>query len=349
MRRFPHHGIPGRCSKDEKERFQTVTETRRARLFIVLCLLLLSASSAYSDDAVKFMPYRDGFRRIFPTEPEVNVVVDSERDGHPLRMTEGPSWSGGVLFFSDQPGGLHALRPDGSWSLINRQGWTCGTAPLGNGNLAVCYVESTTVVEMSPEGVILGTLVDRVNDAKLFGNPNDIAADSRGGLYVTLSPFFGKNAEKNTAVIYRKSSGETVMVSEKNEYSFPNGCCLSPDGRVFYLTDSGSFTVWAYDVRADGGLGNKRAFAELNAPPDAGGDERNAKSSSADGMACDRTGNLYVTSRFGLHVFSKSGASLGLVRFHDQPSNCTFGGADGKTLFVTCRTRVYAVETLTGG
>ena len=316
---------------------------------LLLLISLLFSGMAYCADAPRFMPYQEGFHRIFPDNPDVKVVVDSERDGKPLSMAEGPSWLGGVLFFSDQPGGLHALKPDGTWSLINHGGWTCGTAALKNGNLAVCYVESTTVVEMNPDGVILRTLIDRVNGEKLFGHPNDIVADSKGGLYVTITPFFWKDTEKNTAVIYRKPSGETIMVSEKNEYGFPNGCCLSPDGRIFYLNDGWTFTVWAFDVLADGRLGNKRSFAVTKAPPDADEKEKNAKSSSADGMDCDRAGNLYTTSRFGLHVFSKDGAALGLVRFPAQPSNCVFGGADLKTLFVTCGVRVYAIRTLIGG
>ncbi len=316
---------------------------------LLILMSFMFSCMAFGDDVPRFMPYQEGFHRIFPAGPGVKVAVDSERDEKPLRMTEGPTWLGGTLFFSDQPRGLHSLRPDGTWSQINFQGWTCGTAPLKTGNLAVCYVESTTVVEMNPDGKILGTLIDKVDDAKLFGNPNDIAADSKGGLYVTLTPFFGKDAEKNTAVIYRKPSGDTTMVSGKNEYDFPNGCCLSPDERVFYLNDGGTFTVWAYDVMADGRLGNKRAFAELNAPPDADENEKNAKNSNADGMTCDKAGNVYVTSRFGLHVFSKDGTALGLVRFHAQPSNCVFGGKDMKTLFVTCRSKIYAIKTLTGG
>jgi gluconolactonase len=315
---------------------------------LFMFLSLMFSSRAYGDDYPRFTPYQESFHRIFPVGPEVKVVVDSERDGKPLRMTEGPSWLNGTLYFSDQPRGLYSLRPDGVWSQINFQGWTCGTAPLKNGNLAVCYVESTTVVEMNPEGTILRTLIDKVDGTKLFGNPNDIAADSKGGLYVTITPFFGKDTPKNTAVIYRKPSGETIMVSGKNEYNFPNGCCLSPDERIFYLNDGGTFTVWAYDILSDGRLGNKRAFAELKAPPDADENEKKAKSSGADGMTCDRAGNLFVTSRFGLYVFSKDGKTLGLVKFHAQPSNCTFGGEDMKTLFVTCLTKVYAIKTLTG-
>ncbi len=104
---------------------------------LLILISLMFCGIAYSDDVPRFMQYQEGFHRIFPVGPEVKIVVDSERDGKPLRMTEGPTWLNDTLFFSDQPRGLHSLRPDGVWSNINHQGWTCGTAPLKNGNLAV--------------------------------------------------------------------------------------------------------------------------------------------------------------------------------------------------------------------
>jgi gluconolactonase len=33
---------------------------------------------------------------------------------------------------------------------------------------------------------------------------------------------------------------------------------------------------------------------------------------------------------------------LGVIEVPEQPSNCTFGGADGKTLYVTARTSLYS-------
>ncbi len=107
---------------------------------------------AFGDDVPRFMPYQEGFHRIFPAGPGVKVAVDSERDEKPLRMTEGPTWLGGHPLFLG-PAERAALAETGRHvSQINFQGWTCGTAPLKTGNLAVCYVESTTVVEMNPDG-----------------------------------------------------------------------------------------------------------------------------------------------------------------------------------------------------
>jgi len=312
------------------------------KVCLYLSLSLVLQSDALSDEIPRFISYSDSFYRIFPAKPDVSVVVDSERDGNNLSMTEGPSWLDDSLYFSDQPGGLHSLRPNGMWSLINHGGWTCGTAPLPNGNLAVCYVESTTVVEITPSGRIIGTMIDNLKGKPLFGNPNDIVVDSKGGFYVTITSFFGKDVEKNTGVIYRSPDSEVVMVIDKNEYGMPNGLCLSPDESVLYLSDSSSFTIWAYDVMSNGRLRNKRFFGMIKPP----GDSENQKynGSAADGMTCDRNGNVFATSRFGLHTYSKDGKYLGLVQFHASPSNCVIGGKDMTTLFVTCRTRVYAIQ-----
>ena len=71
--------------------------------------------------------------------------------------------------------------------------------------------------------------------------------------------------------------------------------------------------------------------------------------SSADGMAVDRNGNVYVTCKSGLNVFGPSGKLLGIVEFPDKPANCTFGGDNLSTLFVTCRKKIYAIQTQKSG
>jgi len=312
---------------------------------LVICLLLtvIINSAALGDETAEFIANDEAFKLVFPKTPAVEIVVDSERDGMPLKMVEGPTWLNGTLFFSDQPRGFHSLKQDGSWSQINFDGWTCGSAALKNGNLAVCYVESTTVVEMKPDGSIINTLIDTADGETLLGNPNDMVIDSKGGIYVTLSPFFGKNVEKNTVVVYRKPNGETMKVLGVNELGFTNGCCLSPDESKFYLTDTKTTSVWVFDIMPDGGLSNKQVFATLESPPGAEPFEE-GKWSAADGMVSDSAGNIFVTSRLGLHVFSKDGTDLGLVRFHDSPSNCVFGGTEMKTLYVTCKTKIYAIQ-----
>ncbi len=95
--------------------------------------------------------------------------------------------------------------------------------------------------------------------------------------------------------------------------------------------------VVAFDVVAPGRLGKQRVFASLKqAPGKSGG--------GGDGLTVDAQGNLYITSGIGVQVFSPKGDLLGVIELPEQPANVTFGGADGKTLYATARTGVYAVR-----
>jgi len=79
-----------------------------------------------------------------------------------------------------------------------------------------------------------------------------------------------------------------------------------------------------------------------------------------DGMCIGTDGNLYVTAgwnfngqpndvsrkyKAGVYVVDPNGK--GLLRFIPIPSddvtNCTFGGEDGKTLFVTAGQRLFSI------
>ena len=63
-----------------------------------------------------------------------------------------------------------------------------------------------------------------------------------------------------------------------------------------------------------------------------------------DGLTIDTQGNLYITSGLGIQVYNRDGKLLGILSFPEQPANCSFGGPDNQTLFVTARTSLYAVE-----
>lgn len=268
------------------------------------------------------------------------LAVDNAGRNPDHRNFEGPSWQNGVFYFSDQPGGFHALYPDGNWKKINNDGWTCGSTPLANGNLAVCYIVDRSIVEMTPSGEITGVIVDNYNGARFSGNPNDLITDNRGGLYFTVNLMRSKNSNE---VFYLGPDGTLRQVIPRGVYSFPNGCVMSPDGGTFYLSDSGSFTIWAYTALPDGGLADPRPFAELSMPPGYKGSK--PKGSAADGMTVDADGRLYAASVYGVQIFGTDGALLGGFTLPQQPTHCCFGGPDLSTLYVTCRQQIYALET----
>jgi gluconolactonase len=77
--------------------------------------------------------------------------------------------------------------------------------------------------------------------------------------------------------------------------------------------------------------------AQLNADGTLSGTfQKLVDADGADGMAVDDRGNLYIAATAGILVFDKTGARLGSVTIpQGAPSNCTFGGSDRKTLFIT--------------
>lgn len=117
----------------------------------------------------------------------------------------------------------------------------------------------------------------------------------------------------------------------------PNGVILSPDEKTLYVIPSLQKQMMAYPVEGPGKLGAGKLFCELQQKDENG-------NGGGDGLTVDTKGNLYITSGLGIQVFSNDGKHLGNIAFPEQPANCTFGGKDNKTLFVTARTGVYTVE-----
>ncbi|SFC72600.1 Sugar lactone lactonase YvrE [Nocardioides terrae] len=108
--------------------------------------------------------------------------------------------------------------------------------------------------------------------------------------------------------------------------TLPNGLVWSPDGTTAFHADSAEQRIYAYDVDpVTGDFGEQRVHVELG-------------SGSPDGVAIDEEGGLWVAVWSGGHVrrFDASGALSETVDVGvTNPTSCAFGGADGRTLFVT--------------
>ena len=111
----------------------------------------------------------------------------------------------------------------------------------------------------------------------------------------------------------------------------PNGVVLSPDETRLYMANTATGEVLVWDVAPDGALGNLRTFAEGLFLP--------------DGMCIDAAGNLYVaTWASTVEVFDPSGAGWESLPIPRQATNCTFGGSDGRALYVTAHEGLYRYD-----
>lgn len=63
----------------------------------------------------------------------------------------------------------------------------------------------------------------------------------------------------------------------------------------------------------------------------------------------DARGNLYVSGPGGVWVLAPDGRRLGTIRTPRLPANFAWGDADGQTLYMTARDRLYRMRLLVTG
>jgi gluconolactonase len=98
--------------------------------------------------------------------------------------------------------------------------------------------------------------------------------------------------------------------------------------------------VMRYEVAADGSLSNGRVFFDMT---NAAGED------AIDGIKVDQQGNLYVSGPGGLWIISAQGKHLGTILAPRHPHNMAWGGADGKTLYMTAGDRLYRMPLRISG
>src|ERR1700685_4398683 len=92
---------------------------------------------------------------------------------------------------------------------------------------------------------------------------NDIQPDDHGSIYVGSLEFDALSDQKPTpGNLFRVDpDGKVTKLWEGIEVT--NGLGFSPDRKLLYHSDSTTRAVWAYDVRSDRTVGDRRIFARL--------------------------------------------------------------------------------------
>ena len=189
-------------------------------------------------------------------------------------------------------------------------------------------------------------LVDRYRGKRL-NSPNDLVYRSDGSLYFTDPPFGLPKAfadsRKQLAFsgVYKVSAGKVTLLTR--ELQGPNGIAFSPDEHWLYVDnwDPQRKVVLRFPVRADGTLGQSEVFTDMTT--ELPGDE------ALDGMKVDVRGNLYVTAPDGVRVYSPQGAHLGTITAPRMVHNLAWGGADGRSLYLCARDRLYRIDLNVAG
>ena len=257
-------------------------------------------------------------------------------------FTEGPAYRDGWLYFTDIPNErIHRLDASGKVTLFSdKSRHANGLMFTPAGKMLACEMDGQ-LVEYDLASNKRQVLSSEFNGVR-FNAPNDLVIDSHGGVYFTDPRFRAPQPlpQRGQHVYYRSPQGVVSRITPN--LPAPNGVLLARDEKTLYVLPSSSSSMWAYDITSPGKVSAGREFCQVT-------QSRGQRSRGSDGATLDEQGNLYLTTQMGVQIFNEQGQHLGSIRLPEKPSNVTFGGEDGKTLYATARTSVYAMPMLVRG
>jgi gluconolactonase len=274
---------------------------------------------------------------------------------------EGPSWHpDGGLYFSGQ-NRLSRWKPGGAVEVVREGAGVNGTLIDAQGRLITNESGARRVTSTARDGAI--TVLADSYEGKRFNSPNDLSIDSRGRIYFT-DPRYGRrdNMEMDVEGVYRiDAPGKVVRILGAADVERPNGILVSPDDRYLYVADNnnnkvgGARKLYRFDLKSDGTVAPKSRklifdWVDARGP---------------DGLKMDRKGLLYVAAglnkphppyetadklKGGVYVISPAGKLVEFIPIpRDEVTNCAFGGADLKTLYITAGGSLWSVPVKTAG
>src|SRR3954447_1661694 len=155
---------------------------------------------------------------------------------------------------------------------------------------------------------------------------NEIVVDGAGNVYVNGAGFdlMGGGEFAPGVVALLRTDGSAEVVAE--DVAFPNGMAITPDGSTLIVADSYAKELIGFEIGADGGLTNRRTWADL-------GD------GVPDGICIDAEGAAWyadVPNRRCVRV-REGGEVLQTIELDRGCFACMLGGEAGDTLFITAQ------------
>lgn len=266
----------------------------------------------------------------------------------PFISLEGPFWvaSWGALIFSDVvernavAAKIYRFDPrTREFSVVPYPGMpisTNGLAVDAKGQLIACERWNGVLARVidSQRSVVAASGADGLT----LNAPNDLALRADGNMYFTDTTWGAQPGTHAPTAVYRVAPNGARSVAF--QVSMPNGIALSPDGNTLYVGSDTQDRLWRLPVAADGKVGTPEQFGNLDSAPQ-------SKLHVPDGLCVDDLGRVYVANNSAevsaIVILDKDGRYFGRIPLPTPPSNCTFGGADRRTLFVTTLHALYEV------
>ncbi|XOV92529.1 MAG: SMP-30/gluconolactonase/LRE family protein [Bacteroidota bacterium] len=275
-------------------------------------------------------------------------------------FTEGPAVdANGIVYFTNIPVNK-ILKWDPSAKdlsvFTDKSNGTNGLRFTPDGDLLMCEGVSGKVTRLDIASGNKIILAETFN-GKGLQSPNDLDYDASGRIYFSSRANNPDLEKMNVKGLYSADTdGSITQLLAEPDVHMPNGVVISPDEKKLYLIEAHPDSamnrkILAFDLNK-GELSNRRTLIDFY------------PGRSGDGMCVDAEGNLYVAAGLhetrgtsetldtkpGIHVISPEGKLLAYVKTPEGTiTNCTFGGEDLKTLYITCGTYLLSIRTKIAG
>jgi sugar lactone lactonase YvrE len=145
--------------------------------------------------------------------------------------------------------------------ILNTRSFPCCVDWLPDGRLLLVSAGEGLLLRREPDGSLVthGDLIG-VHDVP---PGNELVVDGRGNAYVN-GPGFDMMAGAAFApgtIALATPAGSARLVADG--IAFPNGMLVTPDNSRLIVADSYGKCLTAFDIASDGGLGNRRVWADL--------------------------------------------------------------------------------------
>jgi len=192
---------------------------------------------------------------------------------HPEGITWGPD---GRVYAGGEAGQVYAISLEGTVEEVaSTGGFLYGVTTDGDGAVYACDFGRGEVARIAPPGEVETYSTGTVDHPLRV--PNFSAFDDDGNLYVTDSGDWAAD----DGLVFRVEPGGTTAVWSDAVPRFPNGCCLSADGRWLFVIESHGRCVTRLPIDDHGSAGRPELVIEL-------------PGSQPDGIALADDGTLFV-------------------------------------------------------
>jgi sugar lactone lactonase YvrE len=237
-----------------------------------------------------------------------------------LAYVESPRWHDDRLWFSHWgTEEIVAVDLDGKSEVVGRgpagMGWATEWLPDGR-----MLLTGPELLRREPDG----TMVRHADLGAISGGGwAEIVVNANGNVYVNSINF-----DFMGGALPADAPGVAVLVTPDGSarrvadgIAFPNGMVITPDGSTLIMSESFTGRLLAFDIDADGGLANRRVWADGIGP---------------DGICLDAEGCIWThdaQTRSAVRV-REGGEIIERIPVEKDLFATMLGGPDGKTLFL---------------